>query len=224
MNAFWVFLSVIAFGLLHSLLASLTAKALARQWLGRRLADGLYRLFYNLVAALSVLPPLALAVLLPDGPALWRLPAPLLFVTIPLQLAAVAGMIVSLWRVDLPRFVGVRQLLRLLVNYPDPRDLPVLRTDGVHGWVRHPLYFFSLVLIWLLPVMTPNFLALNVGVTLYFWIGSIYEERKLVREFGEVYRAHQARVPRLLPWLSKSPGARRREQPRPPRDIDSRAS
>ena len=56
--------------------------------------------------------------------------------------------------------------------------------------------------------MTPNLLTLNIGVTLYFWIGSIFEERKLVREFGDAYRAHQARVPRLFPW----------PRPRPRRD------
>lgn len=200
MNALWVFLAVAVFGALHSALASLTAKALAQNWLGRRVADGFYRLLYNLFAMFAVVPPVALAVLLPDGPALWRLPAPLLFLSVPLQLAAIGGMAVSLWRVDLPRFMGLRQFLRLLAHLPDPRDPPVLRIDGVHRWVRHPLYFFSLIVIWLLPVMTPNRLALNLGITLYFWIGSIYEERKLVRDFGEAYRAHQTRVPRLLPW------------------------
>jgi len=200
MNALWVFLSVAAFGLAHSLLASLTAKAQAQKWLGPRIADGLYRLLYNLVATLTGLPSFALTILLPDGPSLWHFPAPLLFITLPLQLAALVGMTVSLWRVDLPRFTGLRQFLRLIDGQLDPRDPPVLRTDGVHAWVRHPLYFFSLVVIWLLPRMTPNFLALNLGLTLYFWIGSIYEERKLAREFGDVYRAHQARVPRLFPW------------------------
>ena len=160
-------------------------------------------MLYNFIAVLTVLPPFALVLLLPDGLPVWHLPIPLLFVTIPLQLAALVGMVVSLWRVDLPRFTGFRQLLRFIHGQPDPRDPPVLRTDGVHSWVRHPLYFFSLVVIWLLPVMTPNLLVLNVGITLYFWIGSIFEERKLVRDFGEAYRAHQARVPRLFPRPSQ---------------------
>jgi protein-S-isoprenylcysteine O-methyltransferase Ste14 len=51
--------------------------------------------------------------------------------------------------------------------------------------------------------MTLNRLALVAGVHVYFWIGSIFEERKLVREFGDAYRDYQHRVPRLLPrwWL-----------------------
>lgn len=217
-TAFWILFTLAAFSILHSMLASLTAKALARQWLGQRTADGLYRLFYNLFATLTVIPPLILAVLLPDGPPVWRLPTSLLLVTLPLQLVALGATVVSLWRVDLPRFLGLRQFFRLLAGEPEPRDLPVLRTDGVHGWVRHPLYFFSLVVIWLLPVMTPNLLALNVGLTLYFWIGSIFEERKLAQEFGEAYRAHQRRVPRLFPTPSRLLAAWR--QTRSPRLPD----
>ncbi len=200
MSIVWILLSLALFGAVHSALASLASKAIVQRGLGPRTADGTYRLIFNFIATLTSLPPFAQALLLPDGPPLWRIPGPLLLVTIPLQLGALAGMAVSLWRVDLPRFLGVRQLLRWLAGQPDPRDAPALRTDGVHGWVRHPLYFFSLVVVWLLPVITPNFLALNLGLTLYFWVGSIYEERKLVRDFGEAYRAHQRRVPRLFPW------------------------
>ncbi len=200
MSIFWILLSIAFFALVHSLLASLTAKARAQHWLGQRVADGFYRLAYNLISLLTVIPTLALMTVLSDGPALWRFPAPLLFLSLPVQLLALLGLGLSLWRVDLPRFLGLRQLARFLAGAPEPRDPPALRTDGMHGWVRHPLYFFSLVLLWLMPVVTPNLLALNVGFSLYLWIGALYEERKLVREFGEAYRAHQRRVPMLFPW------------------------
>lgn len=211
MSALWILLTFAAFSILHSVLASLGAKALARQWLGQRAADGIYRLLYNVVATVTLIPPLLLAVLLPDGPPLWRLPALLLFITRPLQAVALTAMVISLWRVDLPRFMGLRQFFRLWAGEAEPRDPPVLRTDGLHGWVRHPLYFFSLVVVWHLPVMTPNLLALNLGITAYFWIGSIFEERKLVQDFGEAYRAHQRRVPRLLPTPSSLLAALRGE-------------
>ncbi len=199
MSAVWVCLALAAFAIPHSLLASHTAKRRARRWLGQRRADGVYRLFYNVVAGLSLLPALALAAVLPS-PTLWHWPTPLRFITIPVQAAASLALFISVWQVDLARFIGVRQIGRLLSGEAEPRDPPSLRTDGVYSWVRHPLYFFSLVVLWLMPVMTLNLLAFNLGATLYFWIGSIYEERKLVSEFGEGYRAYQARVPRLFPW------------------------
>lgn len=194
-----ILLALAAWGVLHSALASLTAKARARAALGERAADAFYRLAYNIVAFATLLPALALVPVLPDL-SLYQLPTWTLVVTVPVQLLAALGIAVSLWRVDLPRFVGVRQMLRWLNGLSDPHDPPALVTTGIHSWVRHPLYFFSLVFIWLTPIMTVNVLALNLSITLYFWIGSIFEERKLVQDFGEAYREHQRRVPRLFPF------------------------
>jgi len=197
-NGVIILAAMAGWGALHSILAALGAKARVRQWFGLRLTDGFYRLLYNALAVFTFLPVLALAAVLPDSP-LYRLPGWALALTIPIQVLSALGMFWSLWRLDLPRFVGARQMLRWIQGQPDPRDPPKLVTSGIHGWVRHPLYFFSLTILWLTPIMTVNVLAFNAGITLYFWIGSIFEERKLAAEFGEAYREHQRNVPRLFP-------------------------
>lgn len=193
-----VLIAMTAWAGLHSLLASLTAKARARHLIGYRTAEAVYRLAYNAFSVITFLPVMALVGLLPDRP-LYQFPLWLTLMTVPVQLLAALAALIVLWQVDLPRFLGLRQLSRWLAGEREPRDPPKLYTGGIYGWVRHPLYFFSLVFIWLAPIMTFNVLAFNVGVTLYFWIGSIFEERKLVAEFGEAYREHQRRVPRLIP-------------------------
>src|SRR3970040_2235124 len=76
MSALWILFSLAAFSMLHSALASPGAKALARQWLGQRTADGIYRLLYNVIGTLTVVPPLILAVPLPGGAPVWHLPPP----------------------------------------------------------------------------------------------------------------------------------------------------
>jgi protein-S-isoprenylcysteine O-methyltransferase Ste14 len=48
-------------------------------------------------------------------------------------------------------------------------------------------------------MMTTSTLALFFGLTLYIYIGSIFEERRLIAEFGEAYREYQRSVPRLIP-------------------------
>lgn len=193
-----VVLALAAWGLLHSFTASFLAKARAKQWFGQRLSDGLYRLAYNVISLITFLPVIALVGLLPDT-SVYRFPLWLTFITVPIQLLAALAALVVLWQVDLPRFLGLRQLVRWAEGQPDPRDPPQLYTGGIYGYVRHPLYFFSLILIWLTPIMTVNLLAFNLGATAYFYLGSIFEERKLVAEFGEAYREHQRRVPRLFP-------------------------
>jgi protein-S-isoprenylcysteine O-methyltransferase Ste14 len=82
----------------------------------------------------------------------------------------------------------------------DPDKSSALTTSGFYRWVRHPLYFFSLLFIWLTPALTINLLIVFVLFTLYFYIGSIYEEKRLLAEFGEAYRKYQEHVPRLVPF------------------------
>ena len=61
----WLVLSVLLWGLLHSLLASLKVKELARQVFGARV-NRFYRLAYNVFAGVSFLPVLAVMFLVSD--------------------------------------------------------------------------------------------------------------------------------------------------------------
>jgi protein-S-isoprenylcysteine O-methyltransferase Ste14 len=63
-----------------------------------------------------------------------------------------------------------------------------------------------MLVIWFPPVLTVNLLVFNLLATLYFWLGSLHEERRLMAEFGDAYRQYQRTVPPFLPW--PRPGAR----------------
>ena len=75
-----------------------------------------------------------------------------------------------------------------------------LALRGPYIWVRHPIYFFMLVLIWSTPEMNSDRLIFNLLWTAWIIYGSYLEERDLVAEFGETYREYQQTVPMLLPW------------------------
>jgi len=53
----------------------------------------------------------------------------------------------------------------------------------------------------LTPIMTSSLLVLNIGLTIYLVVGALYEERKLVREFGETYIDYQQRTPMIIPLV-----------------------
>lgn len=74
-----------------------------------------------------------------------------------------------------------------------------LAVRGPYRWVRHPLYFFVLLMIWSYPILTVDRLLFNVLWTIWIFIGSVLEERDLVAEFGERYREYQRNVPMLIP-------------------------
>jgi protein-S-isoprenylcysteine O-methyltransferase Ste14 len=193
----WLILAVLAWGGLHSWLASLQAKDLARRRLGERFMR-FYRLAYNLFAGLSFLPVLVLAALIPDRP-LYLVPLPWAGLMVFGQALAVVALIIGFLQSDPAEFLGLRPAASPLSARGGE-----LIVSGLYRYVRHPLYTAGLAFLWLMPLMTVNLLALNLSLTLYIIVGALFEERKLVREFGEQYRRYQAVTPMLIPFLKRN--------------------
>ena len=84
-----------------------------------------------------------------------------------------------------------------------PMAASAFAVRGPYRWVRHPLYLFSLVIIWSGPVFTADRLLHNGLWTVWIVIGATMEERDLVGCFGDAYRTYQKTVPMLLPTSLK---------------------
>lgn len=193
-SALIVFSVVLLYGILHSVLATKRAKQLARAW-GGEYAPRTFRLFYNLFATVTLLPVLALPAMLPDQ-LLYEIPYPWTLLTSALQLLAVLALGAGVLQTGFWSFLGVRQLMM------DKEDKPAhLVVSGLYSRVRHPLYTAGLIFIWLIPRMSVNFLALNLGLSLYLILGAMWEERKLVAEYGEAYVRYREQTPMFLPGL-----------------------
>jgi protein-S-isoprenylcysteine O-methyltransferase Ste14 len=193
-SALIVFVVVLMYGILHSILASKRVKQMARSW-GGEYVQRTYRLFYNLFATVTLLPVFALPAVLPDR-FLYEISYPWTLLTSALQLLAVLVLGAGVLQTGLWSFLGVRQLMM------DGEDQPGrLVVSGLYRRVRHPLYTAGLVFIWLIPRMSVNFLALNLGLSLYLIVGALVEEHKLVAEYGEAYVRYRERTPMFLPGL-----------------------
>jgi protein-S-isoprenylcysteine O-methyltransferase Ste14 len=97
---------------------------------------------------------------------------------------------------DTLSFIGLRQL------FQDPETTPAqLVTHGLYGYVRHPLYSAGLMVLWFTPQVSLNLLTVFVVLTVYLIVGALFEERKLLREFGQSYANYRARTPMLIPFL-----------------------
>ena len=88
--------------------------------------------------------------------------------------------------------------IKLTIRNKEPKIVP-LAVKGPYRWVRHPLYFFSLIMIWACPDLTYDRLLFNSMWSLWIFIATKLEERDLVREFGNGYREYQKKVPMLIP-------------------------
>jgi methanethiol S-methyltransferase len=191
----WLALGWIGYGALHSILASIKCKEFFERktpFIARH-----YRLIYILIAIITLV---IMAVLFWETPRLpvWK---PALNSQIPGILLIVCGSIIML--------ITGRKYFSTVKNLDDliyDNNIPILFEKGIHRYVRHPLYLGTFLLIWGFFLLFPygSLLVTNVIITLYTLLGIFYEEKKLIRDFGEKYERYKQEVPMIFPKLRKT--------------------
>jgi len=95
---------------------------------------------------------------------------------------------------------GLRAVQRA-VHRTVPAHVP-LKTTGLYGFVRHPLYFAWTLFVFAAPDMTNTRLVFALVSTAYLAVAIPWEERALVHTFGQEYARYRQRVRwRLLPGV-----------------------
>jgi len=189
---FWIILAIAIWGIVHSILASMKFKEFLRGALGERVMVT-YRFAYNIFALVSFVPIYLLTQVLPDHD-LYVVSPPWMYVMLAGQGLAAVLLLFSFLQTGPLSFVGLSQ-------FWEGEKPSMLVTDGMYRLVRHPLYLFSLLFLWLSPVMTLNQLVFYTSLTVYIFIGAYFEERKLLREFGASYAEYKSATPMVIPGL-----------------------
>lgn len=96
---------------------------------------------------------------------------------------------------------GLRQVWRYLRGQSNTAMRFV--TPGPYRLVRHPLYVGWLLAFWMTPAMTFAHLLFSIATTAYILLAIQFEERDLVREYGDAYEEYRQAVPMLVPSLRK---------------------
>jgi protein-S-isoprenylcysteine O-methyltransferase Ste14 len=181
-----------AFAMHHSLLARTGAKA----WVTRTFPPKLERSIYVLVASALFL--VTCIYWQPIPAAIWDVPGTL---GRAIYLVPIAGVVLSTWSavmLETADLAGVNQFMRRPSSPPDP-PLDV-RSDGPYGFVRHPIYFAWLLVVWVVPHMNGTRLSFAIISSLYLAVAIPFEERSLVAHFGPKYTRYQQQVRwRMLP-------------------------
>lgn len=202
------------FGLVHSALASRTAKRTAARTFGERNRNGLYRVFY---IGQSFVTFGLLGAYLRRQPSreLYRVEGPLAYLMHAIQAGAVVYATSAAGQVGFRRITGIESFLAWLGDGPVPAEPeaqgPALDAEGRRhaagpfAWSRHPLNFAPLPILWLWPRMTSNLLAFNAAATIYLVVGSLHEEARLREVFGDDYDDYlNSGVPFYLPAPDRS--------------------
>ncbi len=186
-----------SFGLGHSLLAGSRARD--------RLAPALgpyYRIAYNGFAGLHLAAVWLAGNWLLGGAAPFALPEAARAGLYGLSVLGLVILLLASRDYDLGRFAGTTQIRNHRRGIDEPEDEP-LHTGGFHAWVRHPLYAGVYLLVWG-NAQDPFGLATAIWASAYLMVGTKFEERRLLKLYGEAYRDYRARVPAIIPWRGKA--------------------
>lgn len=185
---------------LHSGMICVTATEFFQRRLGRHYR--FYRLFFNLLAVATIIPVILYARSV-QGEALFRWEG--LLIVFQVLLLASAGLLflAGARRHDMLQFLGLRQIVTG-VSHAVLTESGQLNTSGILGVTRHPWYLAVVLLIWAgYRSFSMSTLVTNVVLTIYLVVGTILEERKLLREFGQEYHEYRKKVSMFFPfkWL-----------------------
>lgn len=180
----------IVYFVLHSYLASPECKSRVAQRWPRWKAH--YRLVYNGIALVLLVPVLALVHAVP-GPLVWDRPVFLDWIFDGLAIAALVAAWQSRSAYDMRALIGLS-------------DAPAHEPFGLsplHRYVRHPWYACGLLVLWTRPLDVALLITASVA-TIYLYLGSRLEDAKLVAAYGEPYARYRDRVPGLWPLPGRS--------------------
>ncbi len=181
-----------AFALHHSVFARTGIKHAVM----RIVPPPLERAVYTLVA--SVLFALVCWWWQPVGGVAWTLTGIWRWFGCAAQVAGIVLTILAARALDVWELAGVRQV----IGTGGQERAVVLKTDGLYGFVRHPLYFAWILLVFGAPDMTMTRLSFAVISTAYLAAAIPLEERSLIETFGPDYASYQKKVRwRMLPGI-----------------------
>lgn len=190
-------LAWLSFGGVHSLLAGDWSKRHLRPVLGAS-----YRLAYNAFATVHLIFIWWLGQLIFTDETRFAVPTEFQRLLLAVYVFGWLIMLVGIRGYDLGRLAGIRQIRNSLRGAADTDD-ESLRLDGLHRYVRHPLYTAGFFILWG-RVDGELDLATALWGSLYLLIGTWFEERRLVRLYGDEYVKYRHRVPAFFPWKGRA--------------------
>ena len=191
-------LLVIAWCVLHSAMISVSVTEYFKKRLRSKFR--FYRLFFNLLAVLTLIP-VALFAYSIQAQTIFHWDGYMRIGQVLLLVVAVLLFFLGGRHYNVRQVLGIKQI-KEGNSSKAITDTGELDTSGLLGITRHPWYLATILLIWARQ-MDASVLFVNVILTSYLFVGTVLEEKKLIREFGEKYEVYQNRVSMLIPfkWL-----------------------
>ncbi|PYK84114.1 MAG: hypothetical protein DME41_04055 [Verrucomicrobia bacterium] len=103
----------------------------------------------------------------------------------------------STYLIDHFGLFGMKQVYNYLIGKHE--EPPPFKTPTLYKMVRHPLYLGFIIAFWATPRMTSGHLFFAIMTTAYILVAIQFEERDLIRFYGDNYRRYREQVSMLFP-------------------------
>lgn len=175
---------------LHSALATTRVKTLVDS----RMSPRAYRLFYSILSTIGLLALLFLNGITPGG-----------YLLVKSKGLQTLGIIFAAGGIFVLRAAFKQYSMSDFLGLSKTDHLPRLNRQGILGKVRHPIYSATILITLGFLLFDPRIPTLvSMGcVWIYLPIGIFFEEKKLIRQFGEEYIQYRKRVPAVIPTILK---------------------
>jgi len=177
---------------LHSVLAMVSVK---NRFLSMGISPVKYRLGFNIIALLTLIPIIVYSAAITSE-----------YVISPDKLSKYTGLLLAGWGVVIARAAFKSYDTKAFLGLSSLEKENEFSTTGLLKYVRHPLYSGSILGIIGYFLYTPKLSALisSILIILYFIVGIHFEEKKLIRQFGQSYLDYRKRTPMLIPRFRKT--------------------
>ena len=112
-----------------------------------------------------------------------------------------AGVVLSTFLIDHYDLFGLRQVY-LYFRGVDYTSVP-FKKPALYNYIRHPMMLSFLIAFWATPRMSVGHLIFASGMTVVILMGIAFEERDLLKAYGETYRNYRRQVSMLIPLPRK---------------------
>ena len=184
---------VLLWGLQHSVMARRGFKA---RWT-RIVPSHTERATYGMASALALM--IVMLGWVPVEGTVWTVSVdPVRWLIVGIQVSGWVLLVVASFEIDHFETFGLKQpFCAMKGKSPAPIDFQAKR---IYRVIRHPIQTGIFIGMWAAPTMSSSRFMFASLMTGYILVGLYFEERDLLRRFGDRYRAYQREVPRLLPW------------------------
>lgn len=186
--------ALLLFGLQHSIMARPSFK----RWLVKVIDPSIERSTYILGTALAIW---AMCYLwIPFGDVIWHFETEIAVFMI--RSVAIFGwlfLFLATFMINHFELFGLTQSYAPMHGNTAPSV--AFKISGFYKIVRHPIQTGVLIGIWAVPLATTSHIVFATGISIYIFVGLHFEEKDLIREFGDVYLNYMQQVKRVIPFI-----------------------